>query len=87
MILVKLKNEEEEQALRKDHLSDKKDYWKDELKSLGIEPDHLKNQPKVEEEELRALAESIKSVYYRAYKTAYSDNSSNSSSNNNRVAD
>ena len=86
MILVKLKNEEEEQALRKEHLSDKKDYSQNELKSLGIEPDHLKNQPKVEEEELRALAESIKSVYYGAYKTSYSG-SGNSNGNNNKVAD
>jgi hypothetical protein len=81
-----LKNKEEEQALKKENLSDKKDYWQNELKSLGIEPDHLKNQPKVEEEELRALAESIKSVYYQAYKTAYSG-SSYSNGNNNRVAD
>jgi hypothetical protein len=86
MILVKLKNEEEEQALRKEHLSDKKDYWQNELKSLGIEPDHLKNQSKVEAEELRVLAESIKSVYYEAYKTAYSG-SGNSNGNNNTVAD
>jgi hypothetical protein len=83
---LKNNEEEEEQALRKEHLSDKKDYWQNELKSLGIEPDHLKNQSKVEEEELRALAESIKSVYYQVYKTAYSG-SSNSNCNNNRVAD
>jgi hypothetical protein len=81
-------NEKKEQALKKENLSDKKDYWQNELKSLGIEPDHLKNQPKVrEEEELRALAENIKSVYYQAYKTAYSGSSNSNDNNNNRVAD
>jgi hypothetical protein len=53
-----------------------------ELKSLGIkEPDHLlRNQPNDKQEELRALAENIKSAYYQAYKTAYSSSSNNSSS-------
>jgi hypothetical protein len=85
MMMVELKNEVEEQALRKEHLSDKKDYWLNELKSLGMEPDHLKNQPKVEAEELRVLAENIKSVYYGAYKTAY-NGSGNNNGNNNTVA-
>src|ERR671918_502724 len=62
---------------------DNKEYWQNELKSLGVvELDHLHNHlaDKVEEEneELQALAESIKSVYYQAYKTAYSSNSSSS---------
>jgi hypothetical protein len=66
-----------DKALKKEYLSDKKEYLQNELKSLGIEPDHhlLQNEPndnKEQEEELRALAESIKSVYYQAYKTAYS---------------
>ena len=26
------------EALKKEHLSDKKEYWQNELKSLGIEP-------------------------------------------------
>jgi hypothetical protein len=65
-----------DKALKKEYLSDKKEYLQNELKSLGIEPDHylLQNEPndKEQEEGLQALAESIKSVYYQAYKTAYS---------------
>jgi hypothetical protein len=63
------------EALKKEH-TDRKEYLQNELKSLGIEPDHLQNEPidKEEEEDLQALAESIKSVYYQAYKTAYSSN-------------
>lgn len=67
------------EALKKEH-SDKKEYWQNELKSLGIEePDHLQNKPNEKEEELQALAESIKSVYYQAYKTAYKSSNSNAS--------
>jgi hypothetical protein len=61
---------------------DKKEYLQNELKSLGIviEPDHLQNElnDKMEEEKevFEELAESIKSVYYQAYKTAYSSNNS-----------
>jgi hypothetical protein len=63
------------EALKKEH-TDKKEYLQNELKSLGIEPDHLlQNQPNDKEEELQALAESIKSAYYQAYKTAYSSSS------------
>jgi CRISPR/Cas system CMR-associated protein Cmr5 small subunit len=69
-------------VFKKEH-PDKKEYLQNELKSLGVvEPDHLHNHltDKVEEEneELQALAESIKSVYYQAYKTAYSSNRSSS---------
>jgi len=57
---------------------DKKKYLQNELKSLGIvEPDHLQNQLDDSEEELQELAESIKSVYFQAYKTAYSSSSIN----------
>jgi hypothetical protein len=67
------------EALKKEH-PDKKEYWQNELKSLGIEePDHLQNEPNDKEEELQALAESIKSVYYQAYKTAYKSSNSNAS--------
>lgn len=66
-------------VFKKEH-PDKKEYLQNELKSLGIEPSHLQNEPNDKEEELRALAESIKSVYYQAYKSAYSCNSNNSSS-------
>jgi hypothetical protein len=59
------------EAIKKEeHLSDKKDYWQNELKSLGIEP---KRQNELnDKEDLQALAESIKAVYYQDYKTAYS---------------
>jgi hypothetical protein len=53
------------------HLSEKKDYWQNELKSLGIEPRRQNELNDKEEEKLQALAESIKAVYYQDYKTAY----------------
>ena len=53
----------------KQDLSDKKDFWENELKSLGIEPER-KNELN-DKEELQALAEIIKEVYYQDYKTAY----------------
>jgi hypothetical protein len=59
-------------ALKKEHLSDKKDYWQNELKSLGIEP--RRQNELNDKEELQALAEIIKEVYYQDYKTAYSSN-------------
>jgi len=66
------------EAFKKEHPY-KKEYLQNELKSLGIvEPDHLRNKLDNKEEELQALAESIKSVYYQAYKTAYSSNDSSS---------
>jgi hypothetical protein len=71
------------EALKKEEHTDKKEYLQNELKSLGIEPDHLlQNEPndKEEEKELQALAESIKSAYYQAYKTA--SNSSSQGNNN-----
>jgi hypothetical protein len=47
----------------------KKEYWQNELRSLGIEP---KRQNDLNDKaELEALAESIKAVYYQDYKTAY----------------
>jgi hypothetical protein len=57
------------EALKKEH-PDKKDYWQNELKSLGIEPKRYNELN--DKEELEALAESIKAVYYQDYKTAYS---------------
>ena len=49
------------EALKNEHLSDKKDYWQNELKSLGIEP---RRQNELDDkEELQALAEIIKEVY------------------------
>jgi ABC-type uncharacterized transport system substrate-binding protein len=72
------------EALKKEeHLSDKKDYWENELKSLGIEP-RRQNELNDKEEELQALAESIKAVYYQDYKTAYSSSSSTCKGNDDK---
>ena len=49
---------------------DKKEYWQNELKSLGIEP--RRQNELNDKEELQALAEIIKQVYFQDYKTAYS---------------
>lgn len=45
---------------------DKKEYWQNELKSLGIEP-YRQNELN-DREELQALAEIIKEVYFQDYK-------------------
>jgi hypothetical protein len=72
-----LKKEDEEG----EHLSDKKEYWQNELKSLVIEP---KRQNDLNDKaELEALAEIIKEVYYQDYKIAYG-NSNNNNNNNNK---
>ncbi len=56
--------------------SHKKEYWQNELKSLGIES---KRQSELNDnDELEALAEIIKQVYYQDYKTAYAAESSKS---------
>jgi hypothetical protein len=60
------------ETLKEEH-PDKKDYWENELKSLGIEP--RRQNDLNDKEELQALAESIKEVYYQNYKTAYSNSS------------
>jgi hypothetical protein len=55
-------------AFKKEHPY-KKEYWQNELKSLGIEP---KRQNELNDKaELQALAETIKQVYFQDYKTAY----------------
>ncbi len=59
---------------------DKKDFWENELKSLGIEP-RLQNELNGKEE-LQALADIIKQVYYEDYKTAYGNNNTNVSNSN-----
>ena len=56
---------------------DKKEYWQNELKSLGIEP--RRQNELNDKEELQALAEIIKEVYFQDYKAAYSSNSNNNS--------
>jgi hypothetical protein len=57
---------------------DKKEYWQNELKSLGIEPQRQNELN--DKEELQALAEIIKEIYFQDYKAAYSSNSNNSNS-------
>ena len=57
---------------------DKKEYWQNELKSLGIEP--RRQNELNDKEELQALAEIIKEVYFQDYKAAYSSNSNNNNS-------
>jgi hypothetical protein len=51
---------------------DNKEYWQNELKSLGIEP--RRQNELNDKEELQALAEIIKEVYFQDYKIAYSSN-------------
>ena len=56
------------EAFTKEH-PHKKEYWQNELNSLGIEP---KRQNELNDKaELQALAETIKQVYFQDYKTAY----------------
>jgi hypothetical protein len=59
---------------------DKKEYWQNELKSLGIEP--RRQNDLNDKEELQALAEIIKEVYFQDYKAAYSSSNSNGNNNN-----
>jgi hypothetical protein len=68
------------EALKKEHLSDKKEYWQNELKSLGIEP--RRQNEFNDKEELQALAEIIKEAYFQDYKAAYSSTNSNDNNNN-----
>jgi hypothetical protein len=66
-------------AFMKERPSDKKGFWKNELKSLGIES---KRENELNDNaELEALAEIIKRVYYQEYKTAYGDSSENNNNN------
>ena len=70
-----------EEQQDEEHLSDKnnnKEYWQNELESLGIKS---KRQSELNDgDELEALAEIIKQVYFQDYKTAYAIESSSSSS-------
>ncbi len=70
-----LKKEDKEE----EHLSEKEEYWQNELKSLGIEPKRQNDLN--DKEELEALAEIIKEVYYQDYKTAYGNSGSNNNEN------
>jgi hypothetical protein len=60
---------------------DNKGYWQNELKSLGIEP--RRQNELNDKEELQALAEIIKEVYFQDYKIAYSSSNTNGNNNSN----
>ena len=67
-------------AVFKKDFPHKKNFWENELKSLGIES---KRENELNDEtELEALAEMIKQVYYQDYKTAYSEDNKNNNNNN-----
>ncbi len=66
----------------KEECLDNKEYWQNELKSLGIEP--RRQNELNDKEELQALAEIIKEVYFQDYKVAYSSNTNGN--NNNKIA-
>jgi hypothetical protein len=68
------KEEEEEEEEEQYILDKKKDFWENELKSLGIEP--KRQNDLYDKAELEALAEIIKEVYHLEYKTAYDNNES-----------
>ncbi|HEX2013994.1 MAG TPA: hypothetical protein VLA68_02080 [Nitrososphaera sp.] len=53
--------------------TDKEDYWRSELRSLGIEP--KRKSELNDRDELQALAENIKQTFYQDYKAAYANNS------------
>lgn len=49
--------------------TEKQDYWKTELRSLGLDP--KKTTELNDKNELKALTENLKQAYYQDYKTAY----------------
>lgn len=53
----------------KEHI-DKKEYLKNELKSLGIEP---KRKDQINDNELQTLSDNIKQAMFQDYKIAYSE--------------
>jgi hypothetical protein len=59
------------EIFEKEHI-DKKEYLKNELKSLGIEPKR-KDQLNDNEEELQSLSDNIKQAMFQDYKIAYSE--------------
>jgi hypothetical protein len=67
------------EAFKKDR-PDNKEYWQNELKSLGIES--RRQNELNDKEELQALAEIIKEVYFQDYKIAYSSNTNGNNNNN-----
>jgi hypothetical protein len=62
------------EAFKKER-QDKKDFWENELKSLGVEP--WRQNDLNDKEVLQLLVEIIKQIYFQDYKTAYDANNSN----------
>ena len=71
-----------DEAFKKER-PDKKEYWQNELKSLGIQPNRQNELN--DKEELQALAEIIKEVYFQDYKTAYGGNINEKNINSNNI--
>ncbi len=71
-----------DEAFKKER-PDEKEYWQNELKSLGIQPNRQNELN--DKEELQALAEIIKEVYFQDYKTAYSGNINEKNINSNNI--
>jgi hypothetical protein len=69
------KEASKKEEVEEEYLSGKKEYWQNELKSLGIEPKRRNDLN--DKSELEALAEIIKAVYYQDYKTAYGNSGNN----------
>jgi hypothetical protein len=69
------------EAFKKEHPYNK-EYWQNELKSLGIEP--RRQNELNDKEELQVLAEIIKEVYFQDYKIAYSSNQAEDSNKKNK---
>ncbi|HEX2170525.1 MAG TPA: hypothetical protein VHF65_09525 [Nitrososphaera sp.] len=63
-----------DEAFKKER-QDKKDFWENELKSLGVEP--WRQNDLNDKEVLQLLVEIIKQIYFQDYKTAYDANNSN----------
>jgi hypothetical protein len=60
---------ENEHLMSPNEQDGRKEYWQNELRSLGVEPKRMNEFN--DEEELEALIDIIKQVYYQDYKTAY----------------
>jgi hypothetical protein len=70
-MIAKEEEKEEEEQQKQRHNKHSYHWWHNELQSLGIEPKR-KNELN-DKEELEALADTIKQVYYQDYKAAYGD--------------
>ena len=60
-----------------EELEDRNGYWENELSSLGVKPKR-KNELNTKEE-LQALTDNLKQVYYQNFKLAYNEKGSDES--------